>query len=558
MANENAPIGQINPANLIGQFKPQTDATSNFVQAMRAGVINANDIVQGIDRHQQAKVQLSAQQLALSEASNPTAMAARQAQNQLSLATANAQLPLVQPLAESQARAMQTSDFFTQLSRHGITKEDLNEQLKWGYPLTVDVSKPVTAGFVAQVKTNSRAIAEWHGTKAGAKSDFTDAAKTMTAAGEAGMPSFSRVTGRDTTAAQTTARQKLADPSMGPMQWEAAGKPGLAEFYGSPGTVGGPAPAAGRGAPVVETLQPAPAPAPVRVAPVVETLAQAPVGSGTGLAPETAAYKQVATAQSSWPAVEVGKAGVNALNAVEVGKAGINALREMEARKAAGESYFIPGPGAEPKDKSLTDSQAKMFNFVQRAEEANRIFAGLSDQYNPGAAHRYVTSSQLFPNFLQSADEQAYRSGMSIWSQGLLRLESGAAIAYKEQKWYERAFFPVPGDTQNTMIQKARARHMLETSMATALTSTRVGPELNAAIEKVAMSSLKRQADALGMDYQEIVNERAASQKGAVSPWVTGKQPGSPAPTAAKPAGSSIKLTGKTVVLDGNGNLTVQ
>lgn len=62
---------------------------------------------------------------------------------------------------------------------------------------------------------------------------------------------------------------------------------------------------------------------------------------------------------------------------------------------------------------------------------------------------------------IKSEGARGWQPAMDEWAQGLLRLESGAAIAYKEQKWYERTFFPVYGDTPRVVAQKRRARQEL-------------------------------------------------------------------------------------------------
>lgn len=62
----------------------------------------------------------------------------------------------------------------------------------------------------------------------------------------------------------------------------------------------------------------------------------------------------------------------------------------------------------------------------------------------------------------KSTDQKTYEAAKSGWIQGLLRLESGAAIAQKEQAWYEKTFFPIKGDSPEVQKIKEGYRQDVE------------------------------------------------------------------------------------------------
>jgi len=68
----------------------------------------------------------------------------------------------------------------------------------------------------------------------------------------------------------------------------------------------------------------------------------------------------------------------------------------------------------------------------------------------------------MLPEVLKSGDRKAYDSAVNAWSQGLLRLESGAAISRQEKSWYDKAFFPQVNDPPAVVASKDSMRHDIE------------------------------------------------------------------------------------------------
>ena len=71
-----------------------------------------------------------------------------------------------------------------------------------------------------------------------------------------------------------------------------------------------------------------------------------------------------------------------------------------------------------------------------------------------------------------------FDTAASLWSQGLLRLESGAAISNQEKGWYERAFFTQPGDSLPVQAAKTASRKSIEEAVALSATAGNISPEI--------------------------------------------------------------------------------
>lgn len=122
-----------------------------------------------------------------------------------------------------------------------------------------------------------------------------------------------------------------------------------------------------------------------------------------------------------------------------------------------------------PKDKNLTDAQAKALLFGSRAQEADRLMGALSKSgidrpallssatLNSPALGAAVNALPGFlggPNANQQSVEQAQRDFLNA----VLRRESGAVISEPEFSSAQRQYFPQVGDSPQVIQQKARNR----------------------------------------------------------------------------------------------------
>lgn len=115
-------------------------------------------------------------------------------------------------------------------------------------------------------------------------------------------------------------------------------------------------------------------------------------------------------------------------------------------------------------EKAPTAQQAQAAMFSARALGADEVLKNLEKAgFNPGSGSNWMQSFLIGPlAVLKTADRKAYDAAKNEWSQGLLRLESGAAISNKEQSWYENTFFPTGFDPKEVQDQKARMRSDVE------------------------------------------------------------------------------------------------
>lgn len=122
-----------------------------------------------------------------------------------------------------------------------------------------------------------------------------------------------------------------------------------------------------------------------------------------------------------------------------------------------------PG-GMQADKKAPTEMQAKAASAVARMISTDEVLGNLSQQgFDPGQFRNWVQDYMVGPfEALKTADKKTYDAAASGWIQGLLRLESGAAISHKEQAWYEKTFFPQKGDNASVQAVKSEMRSDME------------------------------------------------------------------------------------------------
>lgn len=140
--------------------------------------------------------------------------------------------------------------------------------------------------------------------------------------------------------------------------------------------------------------------------------------------------------------------------------------------KAGGPAVPIMGPsgtqlkgvGGQP-----TEGQSNAAGFAQRMELAQSILGKLPAGSQPGAFSRTAQAVPFVGGALarsgQSADTQKYDQAAQDWIRAKLRKESGAAIGADEARQEYETYFPVVGDTQEKIDQKAEARRVVTESM---------------------------------------------------------------------------------------------
>jgi len=110
------------------------------------------------------------------------------------------------------------------------------------------------------------------------------------------------------------------------------------------------------------------------------------------------------------------------------------------------------------------DSEQMAAGYGERMAESEKIIRSVGEKGNPtvatsiagsvlpGSAGRYVQSKVM------TNEQQMHRQAQEDWVRAKLRKESGAVIADEEMEREIATYFPKPGDTQQVIQQKAKAR----------------------------------------------------------------------------------------------------
>ena len=118
--------------------------------------------------------------------------------------------------------------------------------------------------------------------------------------------------------------------------------------------------------------------------------------------------------------------------------------------------------GIAPKD--LTGEQGKAAGFVKRMVEAEKLISQPSSKESPSAAESLAGSVPFAGDYLsnqaRSPERQMTYQAQQDWVRAKLRKESGAVIGKDEMADEIRTYFPVQGDSQEVIAQKAQSRRV--------------------------------------------------------------------------------------------------
>ncbi|WP_369723666.1 hypothetical protein AB8Z38_06765 [Bradyrhizobium sp. LLZ17] len=110
----------------------------------------------------------------------------------------------------------------------------------------------------------------------------------------------------------------------------------------------------------------------------------------------------------------------------------------------------------------MTEVQAKASSYAARMELAEKTLKSLAGEgssfWNRLTETTPLIGGTAATTWMQSNDYQKYRQARDNFISGVLRQESGAAIAPSEFTRTEKEYFPQPGDSGDTVAQKAKAR----------------------------------------------------------------------------------------------------
>ena len=108
-----------------------------------------------------------------------------------------------------------------------------------------------------------------------------------------------------------------------------------------------------------------------------------------------------------------------------------------------------------------TEFQSKSASYLGRMLDAERNFRSLNEQgARSGIGQMLYNSSPSLSNYFSWGETSQYNQAIENFIAASLRQESGAAIGEPEFKRQYRIFFPMPGDSEETIKQKTEARRL--------------------------------------------------------------------------------------------------
>lgn len=125
----------------------------------------------------------------------------------------------------------------------------------------------------------------------------------------------------------------------------------------------------------------------------------------------------------------------------------------------------IPGGPGDKTMQPMNEYQGKAALFADRLANSDQLINRLgSVGADPKQAAK--ASVPLIGNYLVSDDYQQYEQSKRDFLNAILRQESGAAIGKNEFESGEKQYFPQPGDSPETIKQKAKNRQIATQRMA--------------------------------------------------------------------------------------------
>jgi hypothetical protein len=441
MGLETAPqqsLGRIDPSSITGKADTgivSPSAVAALTEAFRNGAITADDIVARVGELGKAKQKAQLQMA--NEATSPEAIAARQNQTRLAGAQAGASIPLVQPQADIAK---------TQMEQTAAYQKYPAAQFFDQYAPSLGLEVPLDANgkpdYARKAEIGSQ-LAVWLTEKERAKTELANIDTHASADGTQLLP----VTKQGMPVPVSHVKE-LQDKVSRPFQLM---KPGASQTSVA-------APAAGY-TPPTQTVYGADAQAAADAAERAAKGAPAPAVAPITIAPKPA------LAPGAKPVV-----GTTPPAGTQLGDTG----------------FSLGSPKAKDmQDKAPTEAQQRAELALARFAQSNDMFSSLkSAGYDPTSVNSWMDS--FLPEVLKSGNRKAYDSAVDAWSQGLLRLESGAAISRQEKTWYDKAFFPQVNDPPAVVESKGQMRRDIERMVGEiAQAGAVVSPESAAQVQRI-------------------------------------------------------------------------
>ena len=172
------------------------------------------------------------------------------------------------------------------------------------------------------------------------------------------------------------------------------------------------------------------------------------------------------------------------------------------AEDSAGEAVRATIVSGTEKDKKYNADQNKSYGFAGRMYKANQILEELVEGgFEPAQLFETATAEGMpmgLGNYFVSPEYQSYNQAKENWVTANLRKESGAVIGPEEMAKEIEKYFPIVGDSEKVIKQKAAARQDAQKAMIES--SGRKEDEMAALFDKPAQEAPKEAVDMLMSD----------------------------------------------------------
>lgn len=131
-----------------------------------------------------------------------------------------------------------------------------------------------------------------------------------------------------------------------------------------------------------------------------------------------------------------------------------------------GRPIFTRGSGALP---TIPERQSQIQLFGSLMDSAAPVINAFEQQYDPAnVGDAIARNTPIVGNFMQSEIGQQYQAAAAAWSEGALRLATGAAATAPEIERVRTTYFAQPGDSPETVTFKRRLREAYQQALVAA------------------------------------------------------------------------------------------
>jgi len=173
----------------------------------------------------------------------------------------------------------------------------------------------------------------------------------------------------------------------------------------------------------------------------------------------------------------------------------------------AGGFRMVQGAGVGAGGKPATEGQLAGAGYLQRMTAAESILRDIETRANVVAIpiEKTLLLGTQLEGYALTPTEQQVAQAQRDWVRAKLRKESGAVIGPEEMAAEIQTYFPLPGESQGTIAQKAEARRRAERQM------------------QIGSGSAAEQAGTISPSYSSPIRMEELVRKGAAPAGGTGQ-----------------------------------